>query len=364
MTTLTQASRQWATRPTEERFESLTDLHEHMLGLRRRSRSTVVSSRRLRVVPDEADAVNGLAVVGPQGTPTAPTHWAFGQLCTRLNSPAGYLRTLPTPLVADCLNWRLQAAGDAEDIGVLVTRDDAGTTLRAATGPKYGRIYNSDVTSTLVERFGDGVSGDWRVPGEFGKAVTVTKANTTLYGSDRDMFVFLADETNRIEVPNRRNGQTGSMARGFFVWNSEVGAATLGIAFFLFDYVCANRIVWGATDYLEKRIRHTVSAPDRWAEAAIPMIEEYQRQSIGPVAAAVKAAQATKVDKVAEFLATRFGPQLAKAIAAQHEEEEGRPIETIWDTVTGATAVARSMPYQADRVNLERQAGRLLDLAA
>ena len=41
------------------------------------------------------------------------------------------------------------------------------------------------------------------VPGEFGGRVTVTKDNTTLYASDRDMFVFLADEENRIELPNR-----------------------------------------------------------------------------------------------------------------------------------------------------------------
>jgi hypothetical protein len=32
------------------------------------------------------------------------------------------------------------------------------------------------------------------VPGEFGQRVAVTKQNTTLYASDRDMFVFLADE--------------------------------------------------------------------------------------------------------------------------------------------------------------------------
>ena len=36
------------------------------------------------------------------------------------------------------------------------------------------------------------------------------------------MFVFLADEENRIELPNRRAGRFGAFARGFFVWNSEV----------------------------------------------------------------------------------------------------------------------------------------------
>ena len=82
----------------------------------------------------------------------------------------------------------------------------------------------------------------------------MTKNNTTIYGSDRDMFVFLADEENRIVVPNRRNGQSGSLAKGFFVWNSEVGSQSIGAAFFLFDYACSNRIVWGAQDFKEIRI--------------------------------------------------------------------------------------------------------------
>ncbi len=71
--------------------------------------------------------------------------------------------------------------------------------------------------------------------GRFGKRVTVDRENTTLYASDRDMFVFLADEDRRIEVAGR------SLARGFFVWNSEVGDKTLGAGFFLFDTSAACR---------------------------------------------------------------------------------------------------------------------------
>ena len=82
------------------------------------------------------------------------------------------------------------------------------------------------------------------MPGIFGRNATVDKAYTTLYASDRDMFVFLADEDRRIEIPNRRDGKPGSLTRGFFVWNSELGNTTLGGGFFLFDYVCSNRYVW------------------------------------------------------------------------------------------------------------------------
>src|SRR5882724_5302214 len=123
----------------------------------------------------------------------------------------------------------------------------------------------------LVDKFGDGVNGEWRIPGEFGKKVAVDRRNTTLYASDRDMFVFLADEDRRIEVAGR------NLARGFFVWNSQEGNSTLGAGFFLFDYVCCNRIVWGATQYQEVRMRHTKGAPDRWLEEAVPVLEEYAK---------------------------------------------------------------------------------------
>jgi len=37
--------------------------------------------------------------------------------------------------------------------------------------------------------------------------VGITRDNTTIYASDRDLFVFLADEEHRIEIGDRRNGE-------------------------------------------------------------------------------------------------------------------------------------------------------------
>src|SRR5207248_705903 len=55
MTTLMQASRQWATRPADERYASLLDMQSTMTGRRERSRATVESTRALTVLPDERD---------------------------------------------------------------------------------------------------------------------------------------------------------------------------------------------------------------------------------------------------------------------------------------------------------------------
>jgi hypothetical protein len=285
------------------------------------------------------------------------------------NSPASYFRetNMPGPMIADCLNYNLRFTRGVEDIGVLLTTNEDGCVneLRSVNGPNYGRIYDAEVVDTLVEKFGDGVTGQWRVPGEFGKRVAVTKENTTLYASDRDMFVFLADEENRIELPNRRAGRFGSFARGFFVWNSEVGKTTLGAGFFLFDYVCCNRIIWGADQYTEVRIRHTKGAPDRWLEEVTPVLREYSQASAKPVVRAIEDARNKRIDdELSTFLAKRFGKQIAPAIAAIHETEEGRPIETLWDVTVAATAHARSVKNTDKRLEIERTAGELLKLAA
>lgn len=357
---LMQASRQWASRPSDERFLSLPAMQDHFDTQRGHSRAVVVPSRKLLCQP--ADDHRGLALTGPNGHAYAPSHWAFGQLATLAGAPAGYLRTLPAEMASDCINFGLQVHRQSEDVGCLLYRDpDAAPLLRAATGPQYGRIWNSQIVSGLVDRFGDGVTGHFRVPGEFGKAVAVNKENTTLYASDRDMFVFLADETRRIEVPNRRHGQSGSMARGFFVWNSEVGSSTFGLSTFLFDYVCCNRIVWGATEVKELKIRHTGGAPDRFFREIAPALRTYAESSDAGVVQAIEDARKHNIaSDLDNFLATRFSRNVVKSMVVAHQLEEGRPIETCWDAVVAATAVARGIHNQDDRVALERAAGKLL----
>lgn len=363
-TTLMEASNNWMRRPHDERFTSLTEMLTASEKRREQSVARVVSNRKIEARPVEGDA-HALAVV-VNGVPSLPSHWAFGQIASLVGAPASYLRTLPPPMTADCLNYGLFKQRQVQEVGTLTIHDESATPeLAAATGPNYGRIWNDDVIRALIHRFGNGVDGDFTVPGEFGKAVTITKDNTTLFRSDRDMFVFLADEKNRIEIPNRRDGRSGTLARGFFVWNSEVGSATLGIKTFLFDYVCCNRIVWGARDVAEFSIRHTSGAPDRFIEEIGPAIELYAQASTHSIVDAVTKAQEARIgdtDAVDEFLRKRFSRGQADAIKLAHLAEENRPIETIFDAVTGATAYAKNFNNQDSRVAFEQLAGSMLNL--
>ncbi len=366
MTTLMQASNQWMSRPEDERFLSLIEMGAQMRDRQDRSRSTVESSKRIELLPDETDAKHrglllGLDSGSLAGVAMSPTHYSFGQLCSLASpaaSPAAYFREsqLPAEVIADALNFNLRYSRKTEDVGLLATLETGRLgELRAATGPNYGRVWNGDIVDMLKSRFGDGVTGDFRVPGEFGKRVTVDRQNTTLFASDRDMFVFLADEERRIEVAGR------NLARGFFVWNSEVGDKTLGAGFFLFDYVCCNRIVWGADQYTEVRIRHTKGAPDRWLEETVPVLTEFAQSSAKPIQQAIEHAQEKRFDdNLDAFLASRFSKRMVEPIKAIHLVEEGRPIETMWDVTVAATAHARSIGNTDKRLEIERAAGELL----
>lgn len=375
MTHLIQASHQWASRPNDERFVDLFDLDRYVQSIRDHSAQRVLPIRAIEARPamieNKSDS-KSLVVVGPNGGACNISHWAFSQLAQRASAPAEYLRSLPSELAADNLNYGLR--GNTDNMQVLLQKDmDKPALLRAITGEGYGRVWNADVTAALVKHFGDGLTGDWRIPGEFGKQVDITKDNTTLYASDRDMFVFLADEQRRIEVPNRRNGESGSLARGFFIWNSEVGKSSLGFSTFLFDYVCKNRIVWGATDVKTISIRHTKNAPGRFIEEIKPALLSYARESDSNLQWQIEHAQNHKIarygneeernDTVQQWLTRRFSKTQAAAIMMTHETEEHRPIETLWDAVTGITAYAKGIEFQDKRVEIERVAGELLAAA-
>ena len=79
---------------------------------------------------------------------------------------------------------------------------------RAVTGPDYGRIYDHELVEAVQRIAGDGV-GDtrWKVPGTldwstgvYNPRVDVTRDTTTLYASDRDVFLFLVDDLHPIEA--------------------------------------------------------------------------------------------------------------------------------------------------------------------
>ncbi|WP_040426643.1 hypothetical protein [Afipia birgiae] len=372
---LGRVSSEWFSRPDDERYLSLSELADSVRGRSERSRTRVVETALVHVEASRTDPERLSLILPGSDTPAAPTHWSFGQLASQVGAPAAYLRQLPAALAGINLQYGL-TSHRAEQIKTLET-DNGRIELRAVTGPDYGRIYDHELVEAVQRIAGNG-TGDtrWKVPGVldwstgvYNPRVDITKDTTTLYASDRDVFLFLVDDLNPIEAGRLPDGSPDLYFRGFYCWNSEVSAKTLGMASFYLRAVCQNRNLWGVEDFEEITIRHSKYAASRFAHEATPALLNFANSSPMPFINGIKAARERIVAKSdedrTEFLRKRgFSKAETGKIIETVLAEEGRPPESIFDFVAGITAVAREKTNQDARLELEGKAKKLLDRAA
>lgn len=209
---------------------------------------------------------------------------------------------------------------------------------------------------------------DWST-GIYNPHVDISRDTTTLYASDRDVFVFLVDDLNPIQAGRLPNGEPDLYFRGFYCWNSEVGARTLGIASFYLRAVCQNRNLWGVEDFEEITIRHSKYAASRFGLEAEPALIQFADSSPMPFVNGIKTARQRIVARDDEdrqgFLRKRgFSKSETTKIIDTVLMEEGRPPESIFDFVQGITRIARDKPHQDVRLDMEGKAKKLLDFAA
>ena len=378
-------SSQWFSRPDDQKFLSLDNMLAFKKNDAQRMTSRTVDTHKIQIIGefDEANPSLGdlrieYADDNNRDHTNVPTNWSFGQLSQLSGAPAGYLKDLPAPLAADCIQWGLRYNRGRELVKVFGSQNDGGD-LRAATGPDYGRIYDWEILEP-IKQLVDASGGRWKVPGMmtgsrdglavYDPDIPVSMETTTLFASDRDVFVFLVDDRNPIEVGKLPNGEPDLMFRGFYAWNSETGSKTAGIAAMYLRGVCMNRNLWGVENFQEIKIRHTKFAPDRFAMEARPALESFAHGSTATFVEGVQAAKAAKIahddESRLEFLSKRAGlsGRMAKAANARHLKEEGRPVETVWDAAQAITAIARDIPHQDARIEVEKKAGILLNKVA
>ncbi len=383
-------SSQWFSRPADQRFTSLDALHERCTTWAAESRTALLDVRDIRVQASQNDPdrlslmipepikvydAQGESTTGESQTMVEPSHWSFGQLCSLLSVPSGYLRKLPAPIAG--INLQYAVKNFRAEMVKAYIRQNGATELRAATGPTYGRIFDHEIVSAVRKIAGNG-TGDtrWKIPGvlDWAKGTynpfsPVTTDSTTLFASDRDVFMFLVDDTHPIEIGKLPNGEPDLIFRGFYCWNSEVGSKTFGLAAFYLRGVCMNRNLWGVEGFQEITIRHSSGAPARFAQEAAPALQSFADRRTDRLLAGVQAAKdarvATNDDEAAEFLGRQgFNRAQAADVIATVLEEEQRPARSIWDFVQGITAVARKETHQDERIDIERRAGKLLDKVA
>jgi hypothetical protein len=397
--TLTAASREWASRPDDQRFWTLADMLRQMEAWRDSACEAVVDLRDLRVEPADG---GGLALVGRKGNAAVPTHWAFGQLCRDFagGCPADWCRALPADLAAANVNHGLRrtvaAAGeDGKACNLLLSQSPGGLVLRSATSDRYGRIWNAGI----VERLQALEAGGWRVPparpardgqsgtrpateadvlrfdqGGGGTPIRVGDpvAPAGLYASDHDAFAFMVSD--RIID----DGTDGGLARGFYLQNSEVGTGrAMSVTTFLYRSVCGNHLIWGAENVRSLRVRHVGQPDARWQSALEIELRRYAEGSAAADSARVAVARAMLLgetrDATIETVWARLrNDGLSRKLvtagydSADHAANWDRTINprSVWGLVQGLTSHSQSLPYADQRNAIDVAAAKVLALAS
>lgn len=365
MSVLEHASRQWSSRPADQRFSSLAALHKAVTdykGISIEAPNTDVRALIVKEVESEDGRSTEPAIVGKSGVPARFTHYAFGQFSRAVDAPAAYLRTLPTELVVRNLNHGLRALPEGERANdTLLLAKNGGLRLRAMTSDKYTRIWNSDITSRLIALTEQ--SPEWQ------PAPAAFDGSRGLYASDRDLFCFMVDNERRIFEKDKNGG----LGRGFFVSNSEVGDASFSVTTFMYEYVCGNHRVWGAKGVFELRIPHVGNADSRAFRKLSMELRKYADSAASADEAKIERAMTFELGGTKdEVLDKVFGlriPNLPRktieasyALAEKREDWYGNP-RSAWGLSGGMTEIARDLPNADERVALDKAAGRVMQIA-
>jgi hypothetical protein len=300
----------------------------------------------------------------------------MGQICSSASAPAAYMRKLPATLAAQNINHGLKARPEQDKEQSLLFHQNGSLVLRAAVSESYERIWNNELTARLLDL--QEANPNWvnpmayaiSKPGVNGGWPTMTggMVPSGLYASDHDMFAFLVDESKTLD------GSPEGINRGIFLWNSEVGAMSVGGMKFAYDRVCGNNIVWGASDVVEFKFTHRNGVGLKAFHAFQAQITEYADSDALELEQVITKARKTILGaNKAEVLDAVFGmavklrqPVLTRSkieeaidLAETREERYGDPY-SVWGVVGGLTEASQFNAYTEDRLKVDKAAGKIL----
>lgn len=419
-TNLYGASVQWAHRPEEERFWDLQELHNLLLSERSSEKEYDYSYANISLVGDDT---NNLMLETKNGTQLALTNWSFTQLCNELGLAPSTVRSFTIPTIQAMMRERMVMMGNTRSDPIaeaseddweildedaveapstndgsvkLLVKKNGHYSVRAITSTSYGRKWNSDIVGMLREV---AEPNGWRNPparpafanakkvriateqdvlmnqsdgGGLNIKVGDTIGPAGLYANDRNMFIFLVDDSNPID-----DGSEGGMKRGFYVSNSEVGERrTLNATFFGYKSICGNHIIWGASNVVNIKLKHTQKSVGRFDDKFAQAIGNYHNADKALESRLIQAAKLrvlgkTKDETVDEAykLHSRFNVLTKDLLgaaydaASQWEHTYNAAPNTVWGMVNGMSQISQVKTKFADiRNTIDRAAGSLMEL--
>jgi hypothetical protein len=335
---LTRASKQLFAREPDERYESLTDLWNYCRKKKEDAVDRWHPPQNLKTVG------NGDLKLAMDGEAFFMNDWSFSQLC-RLAGVAKETVNRLTPTTADKVFAETLPREGNKPLQLLT--DTQG--VRSIHGTAYTRLWDADLVGMIRE-----FAVDFTPPQKgFNGA-------TGLYAGEQDMFVFLIDPLGWVEIGGE------AFAPGFFVWNSEVGRRSLGIETFWFQKVCANHLVWDATDVVSWKRKHTASVSSGLSEIRQRIEELVEKRDARKDGfyQVVKKAMAESAGDADEAMSLMTGQGVTRKLAKQALEiASNKGAFTIWSLVDALTQLSRELDA-GDRTEADQKSSSLLSLVA
>jgi hypothetical protein len=251
-------------RKPDREFDTFDDLYTETLREKDCSRVRWVPPANVYVAVHE-DRMK-LKLTGDQAYEL--TDWSFSQLCDYVQADRKIIERLKLETASQVLS-EVFPVGD-RPIQVLTTDN----TVRSLHRISYERLFNSDVLDVVLDEA-------MHLTGKYGE---VSKASW-FFSSDRDMHAFFVDESAWTCYWDER------FAPAFVVWNSEVGASSVGIRAGWYHAASNGLILSGSSCPISYSRRHSRGVYDalnhirkqiqNWLETADGQSAELMKQLSG-----------------------------------------------------------------------------------
>jgi len=341
MANLNKAYKQLFARPVDERFSTFDDLYSNCLRVK--DESTVHWKHPSDVFPVNRQGNLGLKLPADQAF--AFNDWSFGQFCAVAEVKKETVNRLRIDTATQVLTETMP--GGSRPFQVM-TRGDA---IRSIHGVSYTRLFDADILELVVDEAMD-----------FNPPPVGLNGGTGLYAGEQDMFAFLIDEDSWVEIGGEQ------FAPGFFIWNSEVGRRTVGIETFWYQRVCANHIVWDATEVASYSRKHTANVGEAIDDIRMLLrrLVQIRDQRKDAFAKAMGNAMDTRLGSTAEevsktLAAQGIGMSYIKAAVEMMANQSSQ--FTLFQAVDALTRLTGRLENAGDRAEQDVKIGRLLSLA-
>ena len=349
--------------PDDCKFMSLTDMRRDADEQRKRSIEILGSSSEMLF--GTRDGQDYLAIGHDD---FALTNFAYKQMARNIGLPIETVARLRPETRTRVFNelWQEHRNQGRHDMQFLAEKIGEKLLLRAVTGTRYTRLWDSEVLETIDNTL---TKAGW-VPAHptfnCDLDVPVSQRPKALIRTDRYSFAFLFNQPSQASQPVDSDG-LGGLRKGIMVWNSETSHKSFGWSQFVFREVCGNFLIWGMKDGKTKRARHVGvvrEAFEVFAQDCRELAGELSEQEMDQLTRA-KTIEYARDDEAAikrlNFSGVNLGSARAGVEAAKLDINGGDL--SLWSIVNGLTFHAKELANEEDRTELCTTAGHVLSSA-